>query len=128
MNSRDSIKVIDDQHGSPTWARDLAELILSLVVNNTQSFGTYHFSGEGECTWYDFANSIYKKGKECGLIKSECTINPCASSEFPTPAKRPSYSLLSKEKIKKTFSITVPGWEDSLNKFIRSTMNRNMNS
>ena len=122
MNSRDSIKVIDDQHGSPTWARDLAELILSLVVNNTQSFGTYHFSGEGECTWYDFADEIYKKGKECGLIKSECTIEPCTSGEFPTPAKRPSYSLLSKEKIKKTFSVTIPGWEDSLNKFIRRTI------
>ncbi len=118
MNSRESIKVVNDQHGSPTWTKDLAEFILHLVVNNSQSFGTYHFSGEGECTWFDFANEIYKKGRDLGLIKSECTINPCPSSEFPTPAKRPSYSLLSKEKIKNYLGFSVPNWGESLFSFI----------
>ena len=120
MNSRDSIKVVNDQHGSPTWTRNLAEFILHLAVSNSQSFGTYHFSGEGECTWYEFANEIYKKGRDLGLIQSQCTINPCASSEFLTPAIRPLYSLLSKEKVKKTFSINIPTWEESLNKYFFS--------
>ena len=120
MNARESIKVVDDQHGSPTWAKDLAGLMFTIISAESETYGTYHFSGEGECTWYTFARSIYEFGKEKNLITSDCTIEPCSSSEFPTPAKRPEYSLLSKEKVKKTFGFRVPDWEDSLAEFMNT--------
>jgi len=118
MNAKESIKVVDDQHGSPTWAKDLAGLMFTIISAESETYGTYHFSGEGECTWYTFARSIYEFGKEKNLITSDCTIEPCSSSEFPTPAKRPEYSLLSKEKVKKTFGFPFPDWEDSLVRFM----------
>ena len=122
MNARESIKVVDDQHGSPTWAKDLAGLMFTIISAESETYGTYHFSGEGECTWYGFARSIYEFGKEKNLITSDCTIEPCSSSEFPTPAKRPEYSLLSKEKVKKTFGFPVPDWEDSFAEFMNNLL------
>ena len=89
MNKLDALKVINDQHGSPTWTRDLTGLITEILKSGSKNYGTYHLSGEGECTWYGFATEIYRLGQEKGLITSECTINPCTSKEFPTPAKRP---------------------------------------
>ncbi|WP_319475426.1 dTDP-4-dehydrorhamnose reductase [Marispirochaeta aestuarii] len=117
MESRSSIKVVDDQKGSPTWTRELARLIAFIVGSKSTAYGTYHFSGEGECSWYAFAREIYRLGREKGVLTSVCEIIPCLSSEFPTPARRPRYSLLSKEKVKRAFGIEIPDWRDSLADF-----------
>lgn len=74
MNKVESLKVVNDQQGSPTWTKDLAALILIFITIDNNVFGTYHFSGEGECSWYNFAEEIYRKGTENSLIPSECTI------------------------------------------------------
>ena len=88
MDSRDSIKVVNDQYGSPTWTGELAGLIAEIIKSESSAYGTYHFSGSGECTWYDFAGEIYSLAKKEGLINSDCAVSPCTSDEFPTPASR----------------------------------------
>lgn len=118
MNQREALKVVDDQHGSPTWARDLSRFILTVIRDDREAWGTYHFSGEGRCTWYGFVQEILRLGRETGLVTRDCSLTPCASSEYPTPAKRPAWSLLSKEKARKTFGVEVPRWEEALGAFL----------
>ena len=130
MNSRNSISVVNDQFGSPTNAKDLADLIVTIVSKESTDYGTYHYSNEGKINWYDFAEKIYEIGKQKKLINSDCNIKACSSSEFPTKATRPNYSLLSKEKVKTTFQIPVPQWEESLSSFFiefNQTNNRVIN-
>lgn len=122
MNKMESLKVVNDQHGSPTWTRDIAGLIRIIINSDSGIYGTYHFSGEGECTWFDFAGEIYCLGRENGLITSDCTLVPCSSEEFPAPARRPAYSLLSKEKVKRTFLYSVPRWQDSISNFMKADL------
>ncbi|MDC7126134.1 MAG: HEPN domain-containing protein, partial [Spirochaetales bacterium] len=81
-------------------------------------YGVYHLSGEGQCTWHEFSSEIYKQGKVFGLIESDCVVNPCASDEFPAKAKRPEFSLLSKEKVKSVLDYQVPDWKESLTQFM----------
>jgi dTDP-4-dehydrorhamnose reductase len=119
MNKLDSLKVVDDQIGSPTWTRDLTGLIKGIVSSDSGKYGTYHLSGEGECSWYSFASEIYSLGRASGFITSDCSLNPCSSDEFPTTAKRPAYSLMSKDKVKTVLGYDVPQWQDSLNSFIK---------
>jgi len=108
MTEREEISVISDQIGSPTYARDLAEAILNIAQNDKWSKGIYHFSNEGKTSWYDFAVAIREMQ---GL---DCKINPIITELYPTPAKRPKYSLLDKTKIKETFAVNVPEWKQSL--------------
>jgi dTDP-4-dehydrorhamnose reductase len=108
MADKDQISVVSDQSGTPTYAADLAEAILQIISSQQWTAGIYHFSNEGNITWYDFAVAI----KE--LSASNCKVNPIPTSQYPTPAKRPVYSVLDKSKIKKTFGITIPGWKESL--------------
>lgn len=108
MADKDQISVVCDQSGTPTYAADLAEAILQIISSQQWTPGIYHFSNEGAITWYDFAIAI----KE--LSHSSCKVNPISTSQYPTPAKRPGYSVLDKTKIKKTFGITIPQWRDSL--------------
>lgn len=113
LKEKETINVVSDQYGCPTYAADLAVAIMTIVdkedgVNSAK--GIFNFCNEGIITWYDFAKAIKK------FIKSNCTINPIPSSEYPTPAKRPQYSVLDTTKIKDTFDITIPKWEDSLHK------------
>lgn len=109
---RKELGVIYDQVGTPTSARDLAQAILSVIQH--PAFGTlketeiYHFSNEGVCSWYDFAKAIFE------LSNIACNVKPIETKDYPTPAKRPHYSLLNKTKIKNTFDITIPYWKDSL--------------
>lgn len=109
---KDEIGVIFDQIGTPTYAKDLAEVILNIIhspeYNNIKP-EIYHFSNEGVCSWYDFAVEIMK------ISKLNCKIKSIESKEYPTPAKRPHYSLLNKSKIKNKFNIQIPHWKDSLN-------------
>ena len=120
MNERDSIKVVHDQHGSPTWTVELVKLIMKIIMSESQSYGTYHFSGEGHCTWYDFANMIYQFGRELGILHSHCKVMPCSSDEYPTAAQRPKYSLMSKKKVKEVFSLDIPNWKISLKSYMQS--------
>lgn len=108
MSEKDSIGVVDDQIGSPTYAADLAEVIMQIITSNNWQPGIYNYSNEGIISWYDFANEIKR------LIGSSCTVNPLSTEQFPTPAKRPKYSVLDKTKIQQTFSIRLKNWKESL--------------
>lgn len=111
--TKPQLKVVFDQAGTPTYAGDLAEAIFHIVENRKfeGNSGIYHFSNEGVCSWYDFTKMIASLAGHTG-----CDIEPCHSDEFPSPVKRPAYSVLDKTKIKKTFGIKIPYWLDSLKK------------
>lgn len=111
--TRTQLKVVFDQVGTPTYAYDLASTIFDVVENRKYkgNFGIYHFSNEGVCSWFDFAKMIAEVAN-C----ASCEIQPCHSEEFPSPVKRPAYSVLDKTKIKETFGIAIPYWTDSLRK------------
>ncbi len=125
MNTQDAIKVVNDQKGSPTCAVDLASVILKVIAinqsGNTVPYGIYHCTDLGEITWWDFANKIYELGKKYERITNDCTINPCAAAEYPTAAKRPVYSVLSKDKIQKALNVKLPQWDESLELFIKDS-------
>jgi dTDP-4-dehydrorhamnose reductase len=113
--SRSEINVVADQFGSPTYAGDLAEVIVSIIESKqTAKTGTYNYSNEGECSWYEFAVEIARLSGN-----NECRINPCTTADYPTAARRPHYSVLDKSKIKETFGIEVPEWRVSLAKCIK---------
>ena len=113
--SRPEIKVVADQFGTPTYAGDLAEAIVAIIESGQiDKSGTYNYSNEGVCSWYDFAVEI---ARLCG--NNECKINPCTTAEYPTAAARPHYSVLDKSKFKATFSIEIPEWRESLAKCIK---------
>ena len=118
--SKDSLKVVFDQVGTPTFAGDLADAIAHIInTRQLDKTGIYHFSNEGVCSWYDFAKLI------CKLSGNTCDINPCYSEEFPSPVKRPHFSVLDKSKLKSTFGIRVPYWTDSLKKCIKQLADNN---
>jgi dTDP-4-dehydrorhamnose reductase len=108
MKDRESINVVDDQIGSPTYAADLAKAIMNMLESNHFLPGIYHYSNEGETNWYKFAIEIKN------LTGSKCLVLPIPSSGFPTPAKRPAYSLMDKSKIKKDYDLYIPEWQSSL--------------
>ncbi len=116
-NERDELKVVADQIGSPTYAVDLAETILTIVdkleSNHTFIPGVYHYSNEGVCSWYDFTINIHQ------LVGVNCNVLPIESKEYPTAAPRPFYSVLNKSKIKTNYQITIPHWRSSLEKCLR---------
>jgi len=106
---RESLGVIFDQVGTPTYARDLAKAILDILpAIKNEKVEIYNYSNEGVCSWYDFAKAIME------LFHTECIVNPIETKEYPTPASRPHYSLLNKAKIKREFNIAIPYWRDSL--------------
>ena len=105
---RDSLGVVFDQIGTPTYARDLASVIY-VALNRGVVPGIYHFSNEGVCSWYDFAKAIHRIS---GI--DSCAVKPLHTAEYPTPAKRPHYSVLDKTKIKEVYSFQIPYWVDSL--------------
>lgn len=107
--TKDSLKVVFDQVGTPTFAGDLADVIAHIInTNQLEKTGIYHFSNEGVCSWFDFAKLI------CEMSGNACDIQPCYSEEFPSPVERPHFSVLDKSKLKKTFGFKVPYWTDSL--------------
>jgi dTDP-4-dehydrorhamnose reductase len=113
MQERDSLNVVNDQIGSPTYAADLAQAIMTILTHASWQAGIYNFSNEGEISWYEFALAI----KELGNF--DCEVSGISSSNYPTPAKRPQYSLLDKTKIKDTFGVVVPNYKDSLEKCLK---------
>lgn len=107
-SERDSLSVVNDQIGTPTNAVDLADTLAKIVISNKKAFGIYNYSNEGQCSWYDFAKKIF----EFNNINIDLQSIPTTS--FPTPAKRPAFSVLDKTKIKGSFGIEIKNWEDSL--------------
>lgn len=118
MNEKASINVVSDQLGSPTYAADLASVIMQIINSNKFIAGIYHYSNEGEISWYDFALAIKKD------INSNCEVNPIASSQYPTAAKRPQYSVLDKTKIKSVYGIDIKEWRSSLALCIEQLKNK----
>ena len=110
--TRDGISVVSDQIGTPTYAGDLAEIIIQIINTKTEKYGIYHYSNEGVASWFEFAKEIFK------LTKNKIKVNPIPSIEYLTPAKRPQYSVLDKAKIKTDLQIKIPFWRDSLKKVI----------
>jgi dTDP-4-dehydrorhamnose reductase len=113
-SERSELNIVADQIGSPTYCRDLANLILSHLdyfLNHPKEI--YHFSNEGTASWYDFAHAIAQ------LKNKSCTIRPIPTLEYPTPAKRPVFSLLNKSKLKSRLEITIPHWRESLAKCLQ---------
>lgn len=107
--TRDSLNVVVDQVGTPTYARDLALAIKAIIDAPQWVPGIYHFSDEGAISWYDFTKAIHRLA---GI--ATCNVSPCMSDQFPAKAARPNYSVLDKSKIKATYGITIPYWKDSL--------------
>jgi len=111
---KDELGVIFDQVGTPTYARDLAKTILDILPNiKNDKTEIYNYSNKGVLSWYDFAKEIMR------MAKLDCIINPIETKDYPTPAKRPHYSLLNKSKIKQEFHITIPYWKDSLDECLK---------
>lgn len=105
------VNVVADQRGTPTNAHDLANAIFKIAENEKWEPGIFHFSNEGECTWYDFTIEIYRS-----LDADESLVSPISSDEYKCAAKRPQYSVLDKEKIKSTYKLKIPEWQESLRK------------
>lgn len=127
-STRPQLKVVFDQVGTPTYAFDLANVIVTAIedykkeilnsqlpIFNYSKSGVYHFSNEGVCSWYDFTKTIAEMAGN-----TSCDIQPCHSNEFPSQVKRPSYSVLDKTKVKETFGLSIPYWTDSLRKCINN--------
>ncbi|MDR1654011.1 MAG: dTDP-4-dehydrorhamnose reductase [Prevotellaceae bacterium] len=115
---RESLNVIVDQTGTPTYAADLADVIMQIIDSKEFIGGIYHFSNEGAISWYDFAKAIHR------IAKTTCKINPIETKDYPARAPRPHYSVLNKSKLKQTYKIEIPYWEDSLQACISKLQNQ----
>jgi dTDP-4-dehydrorhamnose reductase len=124
MNERDEVRVVNDQCGSPTWARDLAETLAAVVGAEREGrhvpYGIYHYTDEGSITWFDFALEIYSQGRRLGLIKKDCVVRSCSSAEFPARVTRPAYSVLDKARIRSALGVDIPAWDESLIRYLRT--------
>ncbi len=119
MRERHEVRVVKDQCGSPTYAQDLARFIIGIILDNSHHYGIYHFTNAGKTSWYDFACNIKNLATDKGALKNECRMIPITSDQFPTKAKRPMNSYLSKEKVKSIFNnITIRPWESALVDFM----------
>ena len=117
--AKPQLKVVFDQVGTPTYALDLAKAIATVIEKfDGSQTGVYHYSNEGVCSWFDFTKMIAEYNGT-----TECDIQPCHSNEFPSPVKRPAYSVLDKSKIKEVFGVVVPYWIDSLKQCINNLKN-----
>jgi dTDP-4-dehydrorhamnose reductase len=115
---RDELNIVSDQIGSPTYATDLASVILEIIKNKKfremdQTTQTYHYSNKGEISWHEFTQEIFK------IAKIDCKVSPITTQQYPTPAKRPGNTLMNKDKIVGIFSLDTPDWKESLNTCIR---------
>lgn len=107
---RDTLGVVADQIGTPTYAGDLAKILIGIITNGSTNYGTYHYSNEGVASWYDFSKAIFD------FAEMDCKVLPIKTKDYPTPAKRPAFSVMDKTKIKKIFTIEIPYWRESLKK------------
>jgi len=123
MKEKETLSVVNDQRGTPTRATDLARTLVAFIeadkAGKAAPYGIHHYTNTGDITWYDFARSIQEKGRALGLLSKDCAVKPCTSAEFPAKVRRPPYSVLDKSKITAALGITIPGWEDSLDSFMK---------
>lgn len=117
MKSKDEFGVVSDQRGTPTWARDLARAMADMVSAPAFPAGIYHYTNLGETNWHAFARAIQQLGLELGLLDKPCRINALGSDQYPTKARRPAYSVLSKDKALAA-GLIIPAWKDSLREFL----------
>lgn len=120
MAEKPSIQVVDDQFGAPTYAADLARSVVQVIQrleSGEGGYGVFHYSNEGRISWFDFACEIKR------FIHSPCEVKAIPSSAYPTPAKRPFFSLMDTEKIKRVFNLTIPGWQESLHSCLKKLVN-----
>lgn len=122
VKDRDEINVVADQFGGPSPAKDIAETLITLIEQYQKEknleWGTYHYCGVDKTNWCDFAKEIFKQAKDKGLIEKEIKVNAITTEQYPTPAKRPSNSMLDCSKIKNTFGIEMPNWKKALNQVL----------
>ncbi len=118
MAAKERIGVVADQFGTPTYAADLAGAIVSILREPRTEYGIFHFTDLGETNWHLFALAIQKLGREAGILDRDCAIDALTTAQYPTKARRPAYSVLSKEKIIAAYGLDIPTWEESLSKFI----------
>lgn len=111
---RDKLGVVNDQTGTPTNANDLAEALLQIITRGKKAYGIYHYSNEGVATWYEFAGEIFR------INNVLIDLQPIPTSAYPTPAKRPAYSVMDKSRIKEVFGLDIKGWQDSLAAVLKS--------
>ena len=114
FREREEVRVVADQWGSPTFAGDLADAILQVITRDSVPYGTYHFTNEGRTNWFEFAREIHDQAIRKGLLEKPVRIVPIQTGQYPTRARRPANSCLSKEKIKETFGIPVRPWREAL--------------
>lgn len=119
MGEKTDIGVVADQYGSPTYARDLALALIAIIESGKEAYGTYHYTNAGQTNWYDFAQAIHAQARRIGLLSRDCSLRPLTTDQYPTKARRPAYSVLSKAKIERVFGIVPPEWEESLGKYIK---------
>ena len=123
FRERDEIKVVDDQWGSPTYTKDLADAIVTVVQSDCRNYGIYHFTNEGRTNWFTFAKRIYDEAKKRDMAEQKVVLHAIGTAAYPTKAKRPRNSYLSKEKFKTTFHHTIPEWEEALERFFDERVN-----
>jgi dTDP-4-dehydrorhamnose reductase len=117
LKERDEISVVDDQWGSPTYIKDLAEAIVMVVQSDCRNYGLYHFTNEGRTNWFTFAKRIYDEAKKRDMVERKAVLQAIGTAAYPTKAKRPRNSYLAKEKFKTTFHHTIPAWAEALQRF-----------
>ena len=118
FNERDRVQVVSDQWGGPTYTKDLAQAILTIIDKDSSEYGVYHVTNEGRTNWYEFAKAIYAGAVACDLIKREVEILPINSKDYPTKTARPQSSYLSKEKFKSTYGSSLSTWQEGLEAFL----------
>ncbi|MDY6935023.1 MAG: dTDP-4-dehydrorhamnose reductase [Spirochaetota bacterium] len=127
FGERDEVRVVSDQWGSPSYARDVAEVISKIIIDDHKEYGIYHFTNEGMTNWFEFAMEIYRLAREYELIGKSVQIVQVTTEEYPTRAERPKNSYLSKEKIKGALSISISSWQRAIDNFLRDIANNKMN-
>jgi dTDP-4-dehydrorhamnose reductase len=123
MAGRDTVRVVNDQRGSPTWANDLANTVADLILRSDRGdlpYGIYHYTNGGDITWFEFAKEIYAQGRALGLLIQDCAVVPCTSAEYPAKVTRPAYSVLDKSKIQRALGISLSPWDTSLRRFLET--------
>ncbi len=119
MKEQKPLKVVNDQYGTPTYAADLAKVLVFFVKKTGIPYGTYHFTNLGETNWFEFAQQIQQLGLKYNQLEKKSPLASCSTQEYPTPASRPAYSVLDKSKISSVLDWTIPQWQRSLETFIK---------
>jgi len=117
MQEGSPIRVVDDQHGAPTYAAHLAAALCEFVRRDSNAYGIYHYTNGGETTWYGFAGEIGRRAVDAGLLAATCDIRPVSTEEYRTRARRPGYSVLSTAKIEQELGLDIPSWQRGLEDF-----------